>query len=145
VGAADSRPRAARPRQGGCVSRAVGDELRRAEPARARAWRARPRAHAVPRACAVRQLRHGGGDERHPGRPGVHTAGQDRQVRRVLPRSRGCVPGQGRLGRDHPRHPDEPGGSGSRDGRHAPRALQRSRFRGRRAPGSLVDDCRDHR
>ena len=67
---------------------ATGHELRRAVRTRARARRTCAHAHAVDRARALRQLGDGSGDERDPGRPRIHAARQDREVRRLLSRPR---------------------------------------------------------
>ena len=86
------------------------DQLRRAEPARGGAGRARPRADAVARARAVRQLRHRGRDERVARGAGGDRPRSHPQVRGLLSRPRRCVPREGRLRRaDARRTPTSPG------------------------------------
>ena len=87
-GPLDPRPRAPARRRGARGGGAPRHELRRAEPARGRARAAHPRRDAERRAGALRQLRHRGDDERAAARARVHRAREDRQVRRLLPRSR---------------------------------------------------------
>ena len=97
-------------------------ELRRADRARDPARPARLDADAVDGAHPLRQLRDRSHDERGASRAGVHEAGQDRQVRRLLSRPCRRIPGEGRFGRDDARRADEPGRAGS-----APRATRCSR------------------
>ena len=64
-------------------------------------------ADAVDGTGTVRQFRDRGDDERGASGAGVHQAGQDRQVRGLLPRPRRSVPGPGRIGRDDARRADQ--------------------------------------
>ena len=92
----------------GCGRRAR-HEFRRADAARDPARAAGGDADAVDGARALRQLRHRSGHERGARRAGVHEAGQDRQVRRLLSRPRRRFPRAGRIGCDDTRRADQPG------------------------------------
>ena len=127
LGAAHPRPCASASRR--CARRGVaqGDELRRAQPARARARSPHSASDAEPRARPVRQLRDRGHDERAARRAGVHGAVEDRQVRRVLPRPRGSAPRAGGIGCRDARASRLSRSHGRRCRRHAHRAVQRPR------------------
>ena len=132
VGPADPRPRAPASRRGARRSAAAGDELRRSQPARARARAADTRCDAEHRARPLRQLRHRGDDERPAARARVHRTVEDREVRRLLPRTRRPAARPGRLGRRDARPARLARRDAGRGRRHADRAVQRSR-RGRRS------------
>ena len=125
VGAVDSRPRAARARQGARGRRARRHELRRAQSPRNRAWRTRHEAHALDRARALRQLGHGSDDERHPRGAGGDRARADREVRRLLSRTCRSVSGEGGLGGADARRADQPRRHARRRRGHAGGRLQR--------------------
>ena len=83
-------------------------ELRRAEPARSRARRARPRADAVAGARALRQLGHRSGDERAARGARGHRPRSHPEVRRLLSRPCRSVPREGGIRRLDARDADEP-------------------------------------
>ena len=119
-------------------ARRDGHELRRTDRAGGRARAAGDGSDAVGRAGAPGQLGYRGDDERASPGAGGDRSGRDRQVRRLLPRSRRCAPGPCGIRGAHARRPGQPRGSRRRRRADAARRVQRRRRHPRPAaqPGS---------
>ena len=96
---------------------------------------------AVGRAGAPGQLGYRGDDERSPPGAGGDRPGRDRQVRRLLPRSRRCAPGPRRIRGAHARRPGQPRDARGRRRADAARRVQRRR----RAPATLLRSAAEPR
>ena len=94
-------------------------------PLEPRAGRARTPPRAIDGAHPVRQLRHRGDDERHSRGACVHRPRPDREVRRVLSRTRRRLPSQGWVGCDDTGCADEPWRAARGCRRYAADTLQR--------------------
>src|SRR5437870_1124648 len=105
MGSADCRSRSSGGECGGERGARARHDLRRAVRGRGGARRARGRLVSGDRAGALRVVRDRGGHERHPRGACLHGARPDRQVRRLLSRSRRSPPGRRGLGARHVRPP----------------------------------------
>ena len=126
VGTPDTRarpPGGRRGRQGGGGER---DELRCPDRDGERARGPRAGSPALPRPGQVRQLRHGGRDERAAAGEGLHGSKQDREVRGGLPRAYGRPAGRGRLRRHVARRAGQRGRDGLLRQGHADGPLQQA-------------------